>query len=147
MKGLFTLLLSLLMATAAFAYDFDNTYFKGSIKLPNGTSSYMYLELQAGGKATIAAKLPGQKIQKDSGAKWENNSIAIIVKSPGETNYFSINYEDTNTGAYVPYLVLDNAYGQDVEFHMISEETYKKETTSAPASNKTARPAARKKRR
>ncbi|MDE6273249.1 MAG: hypothetical protein K2M31_09630 [Muribaculaceae bacterium] len=146
MKKLLTLILGMMIATMAFAYDFENTIFKADLQQPDGRTRSMYLELKPEGKAVMTIKIPGKKIERETNATWKPGRDWITVVSPGDGQIlFNIHYDRIN-GKTVPSLVLDNPYGDAPEYFLISEEQYKNETT-APASSTSKKSSATRKKR
>lgn len=144
MKRFTTLLISVLITVAAFAYDFENTYFSSSWKV-DGQTVGMVVAFKEGGKAIATFKFPGQKPITEV-AGWEADSNVVYLIEGYEKHCFSIHYEWGVVNPQ-PTLWLDNPYGEDREFKMISEEAYKKECASTVPAKKSSKPTTRKKKR
>ncbi|MDE6193957.1 MAG: hypothetical protein K2M83_08245 [Muribaculaceae bacterium] len=125
MKRLIFLLMSVVVAVAAFAFDFTGKTFRGNGSM-GGTKVTVTYRFKANNRMTGTIAIQGQKPDTDSGMHWEiSGDYMNIYDSTGDRSYMEISESDGK-----PILIAFDSYG--------NEAMVFKQVQASPASKKSS---------
>ena len=126
MKRMLVTLFSVMMAVAAFAFDFTGKTFRGTSSM-NGTKVTITYRFKANNRMSGTIAIQGQKPDTDSGMHWEiSGDYMNIYDSTGDMSYMEISEPEGK-----PVLIAFDSNGREaMVFRQVTSSSSSKKSTS-----------------
>ena len=126
MKRMLVTLFSVMMAVAAFAFDFTGKTFRGTSSM-NGTKVTITYRFKANNRMSGTIAIQGQKPDTDSGMHWEiSGDYMNIYDSTGDMSYMEISESEGK-----PVLIAFDSNGREaMVFRQETSSSSSKKSTS-----------------